>query len=295
MRRIYLPVFAGLLSATSAQAGFNEARQAFIDGQYDVAYRELVPLADAGDPRSQIGMGLLHAKGLGVTQDNVAAYVWFDRVLDRDEPLHPVLRTLAETNRSYLARHMTTDQLEEALSRVRERPDDTLRDVATRKPEAPLSHPARADRAIMLASTEPNHAVEAAALNAVAIEPHAGGHTNAIMAAPYNLQAALFPPAGKAQATPPAPTRRTDGIRIQIGAYKGVDTGEVNTAWARIRAKQPQTFAALEPIITRVTLGERGEFHRLQLGPFADLGSAKTMCAKLRASQQDCFVVAGDN
>ena len=279
MKRHYLPVLAALLYTTSAQAGFNEARQAFIEGRYDIAYQELVPLADAGDPRSQIGMGLLHAKGLGVPQDNVEAYVWFDRVLDRDGPLHPVIRTLAETNRSYLARHMTTEELETAQKRLQETADGEHAVAETSQPTRP----------IMLASAEPSHAIEAAALDPLAVEPSAGNASATLP--PYNLQAAIF-----SEPANPAPTqletaRGATGIRIQIGAYRNSDQKTVSAAWQRIRTKQPGIFAQLEPLITQVSLGERGEFHRLQLGPFADIGAAKALCAKLRASQQDCFVV----
>ncbi|MGE4220737.1 MAG: SPOR domain-containing protein [Alphaproteobacteria bacterium] len=284
MKRHCFPILATLLYATSAQAGFNEARQAFIEGRYDIAYRELVPLADAGDPRSQIGMGLLHAKGLGVPQDNVAAYVWFDKVLDRDEPLHPVIRTLAETNRSYLARHMSTAELETALKRIQETPEPKM---ASAEPAVAETH--QAMRPVMLASAEPSHAIEVVALDPATTEPAAG---NAAMTLPpYNLQAALFEEPAKAPASRPAMAGSVEGVRIQIGAYRNSDEGTVNAAWQRIRAKQPGTFASLKPLITQVSLGERGEFHRLQLGPFADVGSAKAMCDKLRASQQDCFVV----
>ena len=48
--------FCFVLSAQSAFAGFDEAAAAFAVGDYDKALKEIRPLAEQGDPRSQYAM-----------------------------------------------------------------------------------------------------------------------------------------------------------------------------------------------------------------------------------------------
>jgi len=44
-------------------------------------------------------------------------------------------------------------------------------------------------------------------------------------------------------------------------------------------------------IPTRVDLGEKGVFYRVQAGPLADAAAAERLCAELKERKQGCIVV----
>lgn len=94
-----------------AFAGFDEGKQAFLEGNYALAFKELKPLAETGDVKSSIGMGLLYAYGFGVEKDNAIAFRWFDLAARAQPEPHMVLRTLAEENRNVVARGLSAAQM----------------------------------------------------------------------------------------------------------------------------------------------------------------------------------------
>jgi peptidoglycan hydrolase-like protein with peptidoglycan-binding domain len=69
---------AGLAAATPASADYYDGMTAYHNLDYATAHRELQPLADRGDARAQRLVGLLYRDGLGVRQDLIRAYMWFD-------------------------------------------------------------------------------------------------------------------------------------------------------------------------------------------------------------------------
>jgi hypothetical protein len=97
-----------------AIAGFDEGRAAFLRGDYRTALHELYEPAQSGDAKSAVGMGLLYAHGLGIAQNFVVAYRWFDRAATQEPSPHIVIRTLAAENRDFLASRMSVEQLAEA-------------------------------------------------------------------------------------------------------------------------------------------------------------------------------------
>lgn len=103
-------VLAWFTYGAPALADFEAAKRAFLSGDYKTAHAELVPLAKEGDAKSRIGMGLLYAHGLGVKQDYLAAYRWFDLVAGQSPKPSAVVRTLAEENRRFLLNNMTAVQ-----------------------------------------------------------------------------------------------------------------------------------------------------------------------------------------
>lgn len=61
-----------------AVAGYEEGLQAFDSGDFAAAYREWLPLAEAGDPRAQHGLGLLYETGSGVEKRSYSeALKWY--------------------------------------------------------------------------------------------------------------------------------------------------------------------------------------------------------------------------
>jgi peptidoglycan hydrolase-like protein with peptidoglycan-binding domain len=76
---------AGLAAATPALADYDSGITAYENRDYATAERELQPLADRGDPRAQRLMGLMYRDGLGVRQDLIRAYMWFDLAAQRNQ------------------------------------------------------------------------------------------------------------------------------------------------------------------------------------------------------------------
>jgi peptidoglycan hydrolase-like protein with peptidoglycan-binding domain len=70
--------FAGLAAATPASADYYDGMTAYHNLDYATAHRELQPLADRGDVRAQRLVGLMYRDGLGVRQDLIRAYMWFE-------------------------------------------------------------------------------------------------------------------------------------------------------------------------------------------------------------------------
>ena len=115
MKKIVLP-FAVLCASTSlAQAAdFLAGRNAYIRGDFQVAYQEFLPLAKKGDPKSRVGVGLLYAKGQGVQQDDVEAHRWFTLVAEQKPKPNVYVHTVAVENRKVLTKRMSQKQIAKA-------------------------------------------------------------------------------------------------------------------------------------------------------------------------------------
>jgi len=67
-----------LTFAASARVGqFEDATAAYERGDYATAFKDILPLAEAGDARAQFNVGLFYAQGLGVPQDHAEAAKWY--------------------------------------------------------------------------------------------------------------------------------------------------------------------------------------------------------------------------
>ena len=78
MRRVLLVVFLVVACATGAAAdSYEDAVSAYDRGDYIRAGQLLRPLAEQGHARAQGNLGLIYAKGGGVSQDLVRAQMWF--------------------------------------------------------------------------------------------------------------------------------------------------------------------------------------------------------------------------
>ena len=70
MRRLaFALLILAMLSPAVARAGWDEGTAAYRRGEWNVAFRELKPLADHGDPRAQARIGRMLLDGHGVTKD----------------------------------------------------------------------------------------------------------------------------------------------------------------------------------------------------------------------------------
>ena len=74
-----LPAVLGvaiLLQGSIAVAGLAEGYRAYVRGEYQTAYTELLPVARAGDYNAGYYLGLLYWEGNGVEKDLATAVVW---------------------------------------------------------------------------------------------------------------------------------------------------------------------------------------------------------------------------
>jgi TPR repeat protein len=69
MKRLALALFLVFMDAGSVVAELDEAIAAYEHGDYETAFRELVPLAEQGDFEAQFRLGLMYGRGEGVQRD----------------------------------------------------------------------------------------------------------------------------------------------------------------------------------------------------------------------------------
>lgn len=67
-----------VLQSGPAWAGFDEGVAAWERGDYAAALREIRPLAEQGNAKAQVFLGVMYAEGQGVPQDYVQAHLWFN-------------------------------------------------------------------------------------------------------------------------------------------------------------------------------------------------------------------------
>ena len=80
---------------------------------YATAVRLARPLAEQGDARAQYNLGVFYDNGLGVPQDRIRSYMWFDLSAAQG-------REGAAAFRDLIARRMTPAQIAEAQRLARE-------------------------------------------------------------------------------------------------------------------------------------------------------------------------------
>ena len=98
------PAFAGPLE---------DADAAMKRRDFPTAVRLIRPLAEQGDATAQYNLGIFYDNGLGVSQDKVSAYMWFNLSAAQGKAGAAAFRDL-------IARYMIPEQISEAQKRSRE-------------------------------------------------------------------------------------------------------------------------------------------------------------------------------
>jgi len=98
-----------------------------------------------------------------------------------------------------------------------------------------------------------------------------------------SVPAVAKPPVTVAKAAPGG-----RGWRVQLAAVKSEQAATAE--WARIEKANPE-LAELTMTPTRVDLGDKGIFYRVQAGPLADAAAAERLCSGLKERKQGCIVV----
>ncbi len=148
-------------------------------------------------------------------------------------------------------------------------------------PEMPLPKPSEAP-------SQPESDIKVGVTTSVALKlPKAKPETPA---------AALAKPTpGKADdGLPPLPTARpttlpSGSFGLQLAALR--DPNAIPPLWRKLQASHDGILGKLRVKILRITVAEKGVFHRLLAGPYPTEATARVACQSLKSRNQDCFVV----
>lgn len=80
MKKLFwLLLLLPLCLSQPVRAGVDEAKAAYIRGNYEKALAEVKPLAAQGNPEAQWFLANLYLKGLGIPKDPKLAFTWFEK------------------------------------------------------------------------------------------------------------------------------------------------------------------------------------------------------------------------
>ena len=117
MRRILFAVFLVVACATVAAADSKEeAKSAYGRGDYALAARLFRSLAEQGDARAQVHLGMLYTEGQGIPQDFIRAHMWYNVAA---AALSGDAGKAAMKRRDDVASRMTAAQIEKAQEMAR--------------------------------------------------------------------------------------------------------------------------------------------------------------------------------
>jgi hypothetical protein len=251
---------AALVSPTgSSRADFQPGREAYLRGDYSEALALFLPFALQGDAKSQIGLGLLYARGHGIEADRIRSYSWFEMAVRHAEQEHIIVRILARTNRDYLAKQMSAEEVARArlwstMALAKTEPLTMLPEVQRRK-------------------------VSVAKVRTAA---SGGGMSRTV----HKNSAAIL--VNKDAATPALV--KTGAYRIQLAARRQGQTAELRGIWRKL-SERYDFLRKLEPELVQMDLGDAGVYEGLRAGLFDDSRNAHRMCRGLIEDKQDCIVV----
>ncbi len=113
MRCLIIVTLAFMLSLPVAAQDFEAGMAAYKRGDYAMALREWLPLAERGNEKAQAVLGGMYYMGRGVQQDDVNAAMWLGLAARQGEQYAARLRNHAISE-------MTPDQIAEAERLARE-------------------------------------------------------------------------------------------------------------------------------------------------------------------------------
>ncbi len=111
--RVMLALVVVLVAAPACTKSKNGV-EAYKQGDYATALKEVRPLAERGDAAAQYNLGVMYREGRGVPQDDVQAHMWFNLAAAQG---HEGARKFRD---NVLAERMTRAQVAEAQRFARE-------------------------------------------------------------------------------------------------------------------------------------------------------------------------------
>jgi hypothetical protein len=88
---------------------------------------------------------------------------------------------------------------------------------------------------------------------------------------------------------PLAPVRVTGSYRLQLGALKTEEAAK--SEWLKLQRQNSDVLGKLSLSVSRVELGGKGAYYRIQAGPIADEAKAAQDCATLKSRKIACMLV----
>ncbi len=83
LRNVIITLFLVCSLSTHTYADYDSAKAAFEAGDYETAIKQFLPLAKAGEARSQFNLGVMYRHGLGVPQNDAEAVKWHRRAAEQ--------------------------------------------------------------------------------------------------------------------------------------------------------------------------------------------------------------------
>ncbi|MFZ4875275.1 tetratricopeptide repeat protein [Janthinobacterium sp. Mn2066] len=83
MKKLIIALLLLCAIQQSARAGFAEGASAYNNKNYSLAYKEILPLAKAGNPDAEHLLGLMYYMGRGLPQDYKQAMFWHRKAADQ--------------------------------------------------------------------------------------------------------------------------------------------------------------------------------------------------------------------
>ena len=78
------------------------------------------------------------------------------------------------------------------------------------------------------------------------------------------------------------------GFVVQVSSQKNEDSARAS--FASMQSRFPQVLSGYSPSIKAVSLGNKGTFYRVRVGPMASRDDASALCGRLKAAGGDCVV-----
>lgn len=85
--------------------------------------------------------------------------------------------------------------------------------------------------------------------------------------------------------------RPEPGFRIQLSSIKSSTRSVADQEASRLTRKFSSLLGSLSVTPIRADIADKGTFYRMQVGPRADMSSARALCEKLSDLEQDCLVI----
>jgi len=165
-----------------------------------------------------------------------------------------------------------------------------LNQEGKQQPEELLPAPEAVKPRPVAATPPPHPAPPPPPTQAVSAPPPAPAAPPSSVLAPQVAVAPAPAVVPEAKAAPtPTPASASGGYRLQLGALGSEDAAKQE--WLRLQKQQPDILGKLSLTVSRVDLGAKGVYYRIQAGPIADAAAAAQSCATLKSRNVGCILV----
>ncbi|MEO9600801.1 SPOR domain-containing protein [Parasphingorhabdus sp.] len=254
------------------QANDNYGLLLFQSNRQTEALPYLQASASRGEQRAQYVLGTGYFNGDIVEKDWIKAYALMTRSSAQGLPQ-------ASSNLAQMDRFIPIEERRRAIELAGQMEQDEKR---VRTAQIAGLRPVQATGAVQTAQLPPSRpAVTPTPIPAPAPvpTPSPAPTSPGVTYAPTPQPAPAAPVV--AAAPTPAPAKKDGDWRVQLGAFS--DANKAKNLWNRLEGSV-SALSGLQPYLVKA-----GAITRLQTGPFATRAEANAMCARVKASGNDCI------